>query len=275
MPPTVFITGASRGIGKATAVYFHQKGWQVAATMRSPEQASDLAGLDNVLCLRLDVLNPDSIGLAIQEAIKTFSRIDVLVNNAGYAAMGPFEAASAEQIQRQFAVNVFGLMRVTQLLLPHFRAQKDGAVINISSIGGRITFPWYSLYNASKWTVEGFSEAVHHELRLFGIRVKVVEPGLIKTDFYNDSMDRISHPHCTAYDEAFHHYTRMMHQSLKFAATPDQVAKVVYRAAVDRSRKLRYPAAGGASLLMLLRKLLPDALFLRMMGFTATGKKRN
>jgi len=274
MLKTVFITGASRGIGKATALYFQEKGWQVAATMRSPEKADDLAQFNNVICLPLDVRERTSIEKAIQATLNKFGKIDVLVNNAGYAAFGAFEAANEEQIKRQYEVNVFGLMRVMQMLLPHFRAQKSGVIINISSIGGRLTFPWYSLYNSTKWAVEGFSEAVHHELKQFGIKVKLVEPGLIKTDFYNASMDCIQNPHCTVYDEALNNYSKRIKQNLAYAATPSQVAKVVFKAANDHSRKLRYPAAGGASLFLFLRKILPDALYLRMMSLTAKNSSR-
>ncbi|MCK5243514.1 SDR family NAD(P)-dependent oxidoreductase [bacterium] len=196
-----------------------------------------------------------------------------LINNAGYAAFGPLEAATPEQVKRQFDVNVFGLIQVTQKILPLFRKQRGGVIVNISSIAGRVTFPWYSLYNSTKWAVEGLSEACSHELRPYGIRVKLVEPDFIKTDFYNDSMDRLQNPQCTAYDASFEQYAKNMHQSLKYAATPEQVAKVIFKAAIDRSRKLRYPAAGGASIILLLRKLLPDFLYLRMMGAMTKGKK--
>jgi NAD(P)-dependent dehydrogenase (short-subunit alcohol dehydrogenase family) len=272
MTRTVLITGASRGIGKAAVVHFQRRGWRVAATMRSVDKAGELRGLENVMCIPLDVLDSASIERALSAALQVFGRIDALVNNAGYAAMGPFEAATPEQIQRQYDVNVFGLMRVTRMLLPHFRENKDGVIINIASVGGRVTFPWYSLYNSTKWAVEGFSEALSHELRLCGIRVKVVEPGLIRTDFYDDSMDRIRDSRLGVYDDALNGYVKAMHKSLKYAATPQKVAKVIYRAATDRSRKLRYPAAGGARILLALRRLLPDALYLRMMGFMTMGR---
>src|SRR5215216_677679 len=184
MSKTILITGASTGIGKATALLFQQRGWKVAATMRSPEKADDLKGLNNLACIRLDVTDISSIRQAITDVISQFGSIDAVVNNAGYGMVGPFEASTVEQVERQFATNVFGLMNVTRELLPHFRARGAGTFINISSMGGRITFPLYSVYHATKWAVEGFSESLQFELRQLNIKVKIVEPGPIKTDFY-------------------------------------------------------------------------------------------
>jgi len=137
---TVLITGASSGIGKETAKHFHDKGWNVIATMRAPDKEEELAGLDDVLVTRLDVTDPQSIADAVGESIERFGGIDVLVNNAGYGAYGPLEATSMDTIRRQFDTNVVGLLETTKAVLPHFRARKGGTVVNISSIGGRITF---------------------------------------------------------------------------------------------------------------------------------------
>jgi NADP-dependent 3-hydroxy acid dehydrogenase YdfG len=141
MNKTIFITGASSGLGKETAKLFQSKGWNVIATMRKPEDETVLTTLDNVLVSRLDVLDVDSIGNAVNEGILKFGKIDVLLNNAGYGAYGPLESFSREQIIRQFNTNVIGLLDVTKALLPHFRENKSGVIINISSIGGKITFP--------------------------------------------------------------------------------------------------------------------------------------
>ncbi|MCY7272160.1 MAG: SDR family oxidoreductase, partial [Phormidesmis sp. CAN_BIN44] len=177
MAKTVLITGASTGIGLATAKLFQQRGWNVVATMRSLEQKSDLMTLDNTLCLRLDVTDSASITQAVTATLEKFSTIDVLVNNAGYALLGAFEACTPEQIERQFATNVLGLMAVTRAVLPHFREQRSGTIINIASIGGKMAFPLYSLYHSTKWAVEGFSESLQYELEPFNIRVRVIEPG--------------------------------------------------------------------------------------------------
>lgn len=153
---TIFITGASSGIGRTTAKHFAERGWNVVATMRSPEQESELITLDNVLVLQLDVEKSDTIQSALAEAIKRFGKIDVLLNNAGYGTMGLIEVATDEQIRRQFEVNVFGLISMTKAILPHFRSNQDGLLINISSMGGKVTFPTMSLYHSTKFAVEGF-----------------------------------------------------------------------------------------------------------------------
>ncbi|MEN9444063.1 MAG: hypothetical protein RIS47_953, partial [Bacteroidota bacterium] len=160
MRKTILITGASSGIGRACAIYFQQQGWQVAATMRQPEKETELTRLANVKLYQLDVQDTMSINTAIAQAIKDFGIINVVLNNAGYGARGAFEASTREQFVRQFDVNVFGIMSVTQALLPHFRENKTGIIINISSILGRTSFPFYSLYHASKWAVEGFTEGL-------------------------------------------------------------------------------------------------------------------
>jgi NAD(P)-dependent dehydrogenase (short-subunit alcohol dehydrogenase family) len=259
MAKTILITGASSGIGHATAVLFQRRGWNVAATMRSPEKASDLSGLNNVACVRLDVTDPASIKHAISETLGRFGSIDAVVNNAGYGLVGPFEASMAEQVERQFRTNVFGLMNVTRELLPHFRERRAGVILNVSSMGGRITFPLYSVYHATKWAVEGFSESLQFELREFNIRVKIIEPGPIKTDFYDRSMDLMSKPGLTAYDDFVARAMPNMQRAGETAPGPEAVAKVIYKAATDGSWKMRY--AANSAMILSLRRLLPFNLF--------------
>ncbi|MEL0215530.1 MAG: SDR family oxidoreductase, partial [Burkholderiaceae bacterium] len=189
MTKTILITGASSGIGKATVFYFQQKGWNVIATMRSPENETELNKFENVQLEKLDVLDLASIDKAIKNGISKFGRIDVLLNNAGYGAYGPLESYPRENILRQFNTNVIGLLDVTQTILPHFRTNKAGVIINISSIGGQMTFPLGTLYHGTKFAVEGISEALHHELKPFGVRVKIIQPGMIATDFAGRSFD--------------------------------------------------------------------------------------
>lgn len=260
MKKNVLITGSSTGIGLETALYFQEKGWNVAATMRHPEQRETaLHSKDDILKLHLDVLDKNSIHAALRAALDKFGRIDALVNNAGYGLVGPFEAATEEQIRRQFDTNLFGLMAVIRALLPHFREQGGGTIINVASIGGRVTFPFYSLYHGTKWAVEGFSESLQHELRPFNIRVKIVEPGPIKTDFYERSADLIQNEGFTVYDEQFHRALPNMMNVSKLGARPRKVAKTIYRAANGKFRKLRYPVHALGMLAM--RRLLPDRLF--------------
>jgi NAD(P)-dependent dehydrogenase (short-subunit alcohol dehydrogenase family) len=260
MSKTVFITGASSGIGRSTAQYFLERGWNVVATMRNLEHAGNGLKGDRALALRLDVTDPETIQAAMHEAISRFGAVDVLVNNAGYGAVGPFEASTAEQVERQIATNVTGLMNVTREFLPHFRERRSGVIVNIASIGGRITFPLYSLYHATKWAVEGFSEALVYELEPFGIRVKIIEPGPIKTDFYDRSQDVMTKPGLTAYDTFVAKVMPAIHKAGATAPGPEIVARTIYRAATDGRHRLRYPVNSAA--VLMLRRLLPTAVFM-------------
>jgi NAD(P)-dependent dehydrogenase (short-subunit alcohol dehydrogenase family) len=260
MTQTVFITGASSGIGLTTARLFQERGWNVAATMRNPQQMGDWIKQDRTLGLRLDVTDGESIRAATEQAIAHFGGVDVLVNNAGYGMVGPFEASTPEQVDRQIATNVTGLMNVTRAFLPHFRERRSGVIANVSSVGGRITLPFYSVYHATKWAVEGFSEALVYELEPFGIRVKIIEPGPIKTDFYDRSQDVLTKPGLTAYDGFVARAMPALQKVGEEAPGPEVVARTIYRAATDGSRRLRYPA-NSASVLW-LRRLLPTGVFM-------------
>ncbi|HEY7910431.1 MAG TPA: SDR family oxidoreductase [Blastocatellia bacterium] len=259
MRKTVLITGASSGIGKATAELFYERGWNVAATMRTPETAAPPDSDARLARIRLDVTDIASIKQAIDEAIKRFGSIDAVVNNAGYGMVGPFEASTPEQVERQFQTNVFGLMNVTRELLPYFRERRAGVILNVSSMGGRITFPLYSVYHATKWAVEGFSESLQFEVRPFNIRVKIIEPGPIKTDFYDRSMDVVSRPGLAAYDDYVKRAFPNMQRAGEKAPPAGLVAKAIYRAATDSSWKMRYPA--NASMILSLRRILPLSIF--------------
>lgn len=259
MPQTILITGASSGIGKATAIYFAEQGWNTVATMRTPEKAGNWAQPNNITLMRLDVLDLASIQQAINDTITKFGRIDAVVNNAGYGLVGPFEASTNEQIKRQFDTNVFGLMNVCREVIPHFRAQHGGTIINVASMGGRLTFPLYSLYHGTKWAVEGFSESLQFELQPFHIRVKIIEPGAIKTDFYDRSMDVMSKPGLSAYDAYVNRAMPNMNRFGEKAPGPEKVAAVIYQAATDGSGKLRYQV--NSVPLLALRWLLPLAWF--------------
>lgn len=240
---TVFITGASSGIGKGTAKYFQENGWNVIATMRTPEKEKELIKLDNVLVTRLDVTNLESIYGAVNDGIEKFGRIDVLVNNAGYGAFGPLEAFSREGIQRQINTNFIGVIDVTRAILPHFRANKNGVIINVSSVGGKVTFPLNSLYHATKFAIEGLTESLVFELQDLGIRAKIIEPGGVATDFLGRSFDFNNDENLVEYQpmmqkimKAFEH----MGDSRDNMATPADAAAVIYEAAIDNTNKIRY-----------------------------------
>lgn len=260
MNKTILITGASTGIGRLTAIHFAEKGWQVAATMRTPEKGKDLLQYPNLKLFALDVLNEASIRQTVEEVIAAFGGIDVLFNNAGYALVGAFEAMRPEQIQKQFDTNVFGVMNVTRAVLPHFRAKQAGTIINTTSMGGLITFPLYSVYHATKWALEGFMESLQYELRPFRIKVKNIEPGAIKTDF-EQAIDFVSTPDYDRYTRTAH---RNMLDSYKSAPTGEVVAEKVWQAAQDDSYRLRYPVGGVAPMLLFMRWLLPLSGFRKM-----------
>lgn len=258
---TVLITGASSGIGLATAKHFQQQGWNVAATLRNPADQPGLAALPNVICPALDVTDPASIKQALEITLDRFGKIDVVVNNAGYALMGAFETCDTEQIRRQFETNVFGLMEVCRTVLPHFRRQRDGLFINVASMVGRVPLPLYSVYNASKHAVEGFTEGLVYELEPFGLRVKLIEPGAVNTDFFGRSSDRENRTGVTAYAEYSAEQLGVMDDIGPGGSRPVDAAKVIWQAANDSSRRLRYSVGIDAHALLAARRLLPETLF--------------
>ncbi len=261
MKKTIFITGASSGIGKETAKYFANKGWNVAATMRSPEEENELNQIDSIKLYRLDVTRKEDLQNIASNVLKDFQQIDVLFNNAGYGAVGAFEKASPEEVQAQFDVNVFGVMNLIREFIPVFRKQGHGIIINTSSVIGRFTVPLYSLYCSSKWALEGFSEALQYELKQFNIKVKLVEPAAIKTDFHGRSLKVFRNKKIQGYDEMEEKILTGMRRRNEKAAGPEVVAKTVYKAATDGSNKLRYPTGKGAGIVLTARKLLPTRLF--------------
>lgn len=239
MSKTVLITGTSSGIGKATAKLFAAKGWNVIATMRSPEKEQDLK---DMFVTKLDVQQPETITAAIKSGIEKFGSIDVLINNAGYGEFGIFETISREQVNTQFEVNVTGVMDTIRSILPHFRERKSGAIINISSGAGRFTLPMISLYCASKFALEGFSEALSYELSSLKIAVKIVEPGGTTTNFSKVSFNKFSDTkHIPDYDN-FTAAAGKMFDAMKGMqlATAEEVAATIYEAATDGTDTLRY-----------------------------------
>ena len=262
MNKVILVTGASSGIGKETVKLFQSKNWKVAATMRSPEKSQDLQKIADVETFRLDVTDVESIKAAIADTIQKFGRIDAVVNNAGYGLVGAFEAATPEQIEKQFQTNVFGLMNVCREIIPYFREQKRGTIINIASVGGRVTFPLYSLYHATKWAVEGFSESLQYELEKFNIRIKIIEPGPIKTDFYERSQDITSKEGLTVYDDFAEKVMPNMQKAGEDAPDGTVVAQAIYEAATDGSKKLRYGV--NTKGILHARRFLPDSLFFKL-----------
>ena len=261
---TIVVTGASSGIGKATARLFRDKGWNVAATMRNPSAERDLVESAALKLIALDVQDPEGPRAAAAKALQAFGRIDVWLNNAGYGAFGPVEAGTREQIKRQFDVNVFGLIACVQAVAPHFRANRAGVLVNVSSIGGLMTMPSLAVYNASKFAVEGLSEGLWYELGAFGIKVKVVEPGRIATDFGGRSLDAWDASALPDYAAFMEKVKRTRQSYVKNSSSPERVAAVVYQAATDPSDRMRYLAGADARRLVPLRRLLGSRLQMRL-----------
>lgn len=246
MKKTIFITGASSGLGKAAAKLFQERGWNVIATMRKPENETELTRLENVKVIKLDVTNSEEIKETINQVLST-ENVDVVLNNAGYGLIGPLESFNEEQITNQLQTNLFGVIHVTRAFVPYFRKRKSGTFLNITSTFGLLGYPTCSIYNASKFAVDGFSEGLAYELAQFGIKVKVIAPGGMQTDFagrslqgglheaYQDLIAKVSEGYS---EEQIANYTKA-----------ETVAQIIYDAATDETNQLRYIAGNDANAL--------------------------
>ncbi len=268
MKQTILITGTSTGLGRTTAKFFAAKGWNVVATMRRPEAEPELTHLDDVLVPRLDVQDLASIAEAITAGITRFGRIDAILNNAGFGLFGLFEGTPREKIQEQFDVNVFGVMDVTRAMLPHFRQNQAGIILNVSSGAGVFTLPMISLYCATKFALEGFSEALSYEVASQGITVKIIEPGgILSTGFNKRSGAEAGHVQAPPDYDAFVRHTGEVFAGLvaNARATEEDVAKVIFEAATDGTDRLRYVATEDiAPLVQARRETSEDSYWAQM-----------
>lgn len=246
MADTVLITGCSSGFGAASVHAFAAKGWNVIATARRLDDMAALVGIPNVFPVRLDVQDSATISDAIEAGVARFGRIDALVNNAGFGLFGIFEGTPRAKIQEQFDVNVFGMMDVTRAMLPHFRTNRSGVIVNVSSGAGAFTLPMISLYCASKFALEGFSESLAYELADLGIRVKIVEPGgVTSTRFGERSGSEAATGDVPGDYGPFQAKAVKIFERLRAAradATSEEVADVIVEATEDRSGCLRWVA---------------------------------
>lgn len=242
MNKTILITGTSSGIGRATAKLFAAKGWNVIATMRSPENEIELTKMSTIFVTKLDVQKTETIISAIQIGIEKFGKIDAIVNNAGYGEFGIFEAIPKEQVKTQFEINVFGVMNTIRAILPHFRENKGGMIINISSGAGRFTLPLISLYAASKFALEGFSEALSFELASLNIGVKIIEPGGTTTNFTKVSREKAAvNKSLAEYDDFLSATGKLFENMIDMGlVSAEDVANVIYEATTDGKDTLRY-----------------------------------
>ncbi|MBS1949245.1 MAG: SDR family oxidoreductase [Bacteroidetes bacterium] len=243
MKKTIFITGASSGIGKATAKLFSSKGWSVIATMRTPEKDSGLRQLNNVEVVALDVSNAGQIENVVK-AVTEKHKIDVVFNNAGYGLSGPIETLSDERIINQLNTNLLGVIRVTRAFVPHFKKQNSGLFINTTSMAGIVGFPFDSIYNASKWAVEGFTESLYYELHPYNIQVKTIAPGVVYTDFGLKNLDKSQLPE---YEKLSKKFIEYMMGDMSKVSTPELIAESVFNTVTDGKDQIRYVAGVDAN----------------------------
>jgi NAD(P)-dependent dehydrogenase (short-subunit alcohol dehydrogenase family) len=262
----VLITGCSTGIGRATAIELAKQGWTVYATARRVESVAALAE-QGCKVLALDVCDEASMQAAVQQIEATEGTVGVLINNAGYGSEGPVEEVPMDEVRRQFETNVFGLLRLTQLVLPGMRRQRWGRVVNLSSMGGRMTLPGGGIYHATKYAIEALSDALRFEVRGFGVDVIVVEPGAIKTEFGNTAIARVDalggSDDYAGFRDALKQNIRNAYEGpmAAFAVGPEAVARVIERAIASSRPRTRYVITAGAKMLIGLRGWLPDRTF--------------
>ncbi|WP_343695391.1 SDR family oxidoreductase [Flavobacterium sp.] len=276
MKKTVLITGTSSGFGLAAAQFFAENNWNVIATMRDVSKAGKLLNMKNVWVGKLNVEDITTIHSAIESGIQHFGRIDVIVNNAGYGLFGIFEGASREAIQAQFNVNVFGAMDVSRAILPHFRTNKSGTIINVSSGAGAIGFPMASLYSASKFALEGFSESLRYELGSLGIKVKVIEPGgALETNFQARVGGESGNVQFIEDYVPFLEHIGKLYGGLENNVDHDALEKVVasiFEAANDNSDQFRYTPTNDIKLFLDARRSSSEEEYNALTNSIFSGK---
>lgn len=237
---TIFITGTSSGLGKAAVHLFHSKGWNVIATMRNIGKAEDFKGLERITVLSLDITDPEQIKSVVTK-VTASGNIDVVLNNAAFGAIGPLESVTEDILLKQINTNLLGAIRVTQAFIPHFREKRSGLFINITSIAGLITFPLDSLYHAVKWGLHGWSEGMSFELAPFGIGIKTIAPGFIRTEFGSNLVITSSEPYMELMERYMQAVNSMMDPESS-GSTAEEIAEIVYIAAIDGKDQVHYTA---------------------------------
>jgi short-subunit dehydrogenase len=265
MKKVALVTGASSGIGKETAKLLIKKGFTVYGSARRVDKMSDLNDL-GIKLLAMDVTNEESMVTGVAEIIKKEGQIDVLINNAGYGSYGSVEDMPMSEAKYQFEVNIFGLARLIQLVLPSMRAQKSGRIINISSIGGSIGEPHGAWYHSTKFALEGLSDSLRMELKQFGIDVVIIKPGAILTEWNTIARENLlkvsGH---TAYKDLAYKHVKMLEMADNQGSLPIVVAKTITKASTASKPKTRYVTGKGSSTIMFLRSILSDRMFDRLM----------
>jgi NADP-dependent 3-hydroxy acid dehydrogenase YdfG len=273
----VLVTGCSTGIGRATAEHLADRGWTVYATARRLESIEDLRE-KGCKTLALDVIDEASMQNAVREVEAAEGAVGVLVNNAGYSQSGAVESVKLDDIRAQFETNVFGLVRMCQLVLPGMRGQHWGKIVNVSSMGGRLTFPGGGIYHGAKHAVEAISDALRFEVRGFGVDVIVIEPGLIKTQFADAAVGKIESG--TTANGPYAEFNAAVAEATagaydgplaRLGGGPEDVARKIGKAISRRRPKTRYPVTASARMILGLHAVLPDRGW---DAFTATSFPR-
>ena len=260
----VLITGCSTGIGRATARYLAERGRTVYATARRPESIEDLES-HGCRLLQLDVTDEESMSAAVAAVEEREGAVGALVNNAGYSLSGAVESVSMDEVRRQFETNVLGLIRMCQLVLPGMREQRAGRIVNVSSMGGKLTFPGGGIYHATKHAVEGLSDVLRFEVSGFGVHVSIIEPGLIKTEFGNAAVGALGR--ATEDDGPYAEFNNTVAATTagayegpasRMAAPPEAVARAIHRAITKKRPRPRYVITAGARMMLGVHAVLPD-----------------
>jgi short-subunit dehydrogenase len=261
MGKIALVTGASSGIGKETAKLLLKNGFTVYGAARRVDKMSDLREA-GVKLIEMDVTDDASMVKGVNEIIQNEKQIDLLVNNAGYGSYGALEDVPISEAKYQFEVNIFGLARLIQLVLPYMRKQHSGRIINISSIGGSIGEPHGAWYHATKFAVEGLSDSLRMELKEFGIDVVIIKPGAIVTEWAGISRDNLLKVSGnTAYKTLAIKHAKMLETADKQGAQPIVVARTIVKAAMARRPRTRYATGGGAKIILFMRRILSDRMF--------------
>jgi NAD(P)-dependent dehydrogenase (short-subunit alcohol dehydrogenase family) len=282
MSKIVLITGATAGIGRTTALHLARQGHHVIATGRKVAELATLkaeAGASKLDTLLLDVTSMASIAAAVVEVDQLTGGhgLDVLVNNAGFGVLGPTSEIDDGEMRRQYETNVFGLMNVTRAFLPKMLERRAGRIINVSSVGGRLTLPYFGVYNSTKYAVESLSDALRYELRPFGIDISMIEPGVIRTNFEATAVSGLARFEGTPFAVAVQKYEQMSKMADKFASNPIVIAKAISRAVNARRPAARYVAPFSTNFVLLMKTFLPTRVWdwaMRKVGFltpTALG----
>jgi NAD(P)-dependent dehydrogenase (short-subunit alcohol dehydrogenase family) len=263
---TILITGATAGIGRTTALHLAREGHHVIASGRKAGELAKLKAEANELRLDtvlLDVTSAASIAAAVADVdrLTDGQGIDVLVNNAGFGVLGPTSAIPEAEIRRQYETNVFGLMNVTHAFLPRMMERRSGRIVNVSSVGGRLTLPFFGVYNSTKYAVEAMSDAMRYELRAFGVDVVLIEPGIIRTNFEATAVSNLDQFKAGPYATAIAKYEQMSKMADRFASNPMVIAKAIARATKARRPRARYVAPRSTAFMIWLSVMMPTRLW--------------